>query len=89
MNSLIIANKNVKKRFGSGLSWVFFVLQYRQDSAGDSSSTKTITFDEAGKQIVDYNMTVSATDDYWTKLYIDNPNHQWFDPIEFHVNCTP
>ena len=60
-----------------------------KDSAGGSSSTKSVTFDEAEKKIVDYNVTVSATGDYWAQLYIDNPNHQWFDQKEFHVNCTP
>ena len=60
-----------------------------EDSTGDSSSTKSVTFTEAGKKIVDYNVTVDATGDYWAKLYIDEPNHQWFSVKEFHVNCTP
>jgi hypothetical protein len=60
-----------------------------KDSAGGSSSTKSYTFDDAGTKIVDYNVTVTASGDYWAKLYIDNPNHQWFGPINFHVNCTP
>ncbi len=59
------------------------------DSAGGSSGTKSYTFSEAGTKIVDYNVTVSSTGDYWAKVYIDNPNHQWFGPINFHVNCTP
>ena len=60
-----------------------------EDSAGGSSSTKSVTFTEAGKKIVDYNVTVGATGDYWAKLYVDDPNHQWFGSKEFHVNCTP
>jgi hypothetical protein len=59
-----------------------------KDSEGGSSSTKSVTFDEAGKKIVEYNVTVSSSGDKWAKIYIDSPNHQWFDPIEFHVNCT-
>ena len=59
------------------------------DSAGGSSSTKSYTFDEAGKKIVEYNVTAGSSGDYWAKLYIDNPNHQWFGPMNFHVNCTP
>ena len=59
------------------------------DSAGVSSSTKSYTFDDAGTKIVEYNVTVASTGDYWAKVYIDNPNHQWFGPINFHVNCTP
>jgi len=38
---------------------------------------------------VDYNPTISATGDYQARLYIDNPNHQWFGTVNFHVNCTP
>ncbi|NPV41722.1 MAG: hypothetical protein HPY72_10345 [Anaerolineae bacterium] len=59
------------------------------DSAGGSSSTKSYTFNEAGKKIVEYNVTAGSSGDYWAKLYIDNPNHQWFGPMDFHVNCTP
>ena len=59
------------------------------DSAGGSSSTKSKTFDEAGTKIVEYNVTIGATGDHWAKLYIDDPNHQWFGPKNFHVNCTP
>ncbi|REG05474.1 NBR1-Ig-like domain-containing protein [Pelolinea submarina] len=60
-----------------------------KDSAGGSSSTKSYTFDDKGTKIVEYNVTAASTGDYWAKLYIDNPNHQWFGPINFHVNCTP
>lgn len=59
------------------------------DSTGGSTSTKSYTFSDAGTKIVEYNVTVASTGDYWAKLYIDNPNHQWFGPINFHVNCTP
>ena len=65
------------------------VTYYWEDSAGGSSSTKSVTFDDAGKKIVDYNVTVGATGDYWARIYIDDPNHQWFAKKEFHVNCTP
>lgn len=60
-----------------------------KDSEGGTSSTKSHTFDEAGKKIVEYNVHATSSGDYWAKLYIDSPNHQWFGPIDFHVNCTP
>ena len=60
-----------------------------EDTAGGSSSLKLVTFDAPGKKIVDYNATINATDDYEARIYIDNPNHQWFGPVGFHVNCTP
>ncbi len=59
-----------------------------KDSKGGTSSTKSVKFDEAGQKIVEYDVHATTTGDYWAKLYIDSPNHQWFGPINFHVNCT-
>lgn len=60
-----------------------------KDSAGGSSSTKSFTLSEAGSKIVDYKASISASGDYEAEVYIDDPNHQWFGPVGFHVNCTP
>jgi hypothetical protein len=65
------------------------VVYYWLDSTGETSTYESHTFDEAGKKIVEYKVKATSSDDYWAKLYIDNPNHQWFGPINFHVNCTP
>jgi len=65
------------------------VTYYWQLTPGGNSSTKSVTFDAAGKKIVDYNPTISATGDYQARVYIDNPNHQLWWPVDFHVNCTP
>ena len=59
------------------------------DSVGNSSSTKSYTFDKAGKKTVAYDVNATVSGSYWAKLYIDNPNHQTFGPINFTVNCTP
>jgi len=60
------------------------------DTAGGASGTQSVTFAGAEKKIVDYNTAnITATGDYSASLYIDNPNHQWFGPKNFHVNCTP
>ena len=59
------------------------------DSVGDSSPTRSYTFDKAGNKTVTYDVKATASGDYWAKLYIDNPNHQTFGPINFTVNCTP
>jgi hypothetical protein len=60
-----------------------------KDNAGGSSSTKAVTFSGAGSKIVDYQAHISLSGDYEASLYIDAPNHQWFGPVDFHVNCTP
>ena len=66
------------------------VTYYWMNSNAVQSSTKSVTFTEAGKKIVDYTMTVAAAGDHWAKIYIDDPNHQMFGPgITFTVNCTP
>lgn len=65
------------------------VTYYWQLSPGSTGSTKSLPFDAAGKKIVEYNPTISATGDYEARVYIDNPNHQWWWPVSFHVNCTP
>ena len=59
------------------------------DSAGGASTTQSVTFASAEKKIVDYNVLINSTGDYQADLYINDPNHQWFGPKEFHVNCTP
>ena len=51
--------------------------------------TKSSTFAGAESKIVQYSMTINASGDYWAKVYIDDPNHQWFGQKDFHINCTP
>ena len=60
------------------------------DSLGcPGCTTKSTSFAAAESKIIQRSMTISASGDYWTKLYIDDPNHQWFGQKDFHVNCTP
>ena len=60
------------------------------DSTGcPGCATKSLMFSSAGSQIIDHTLNATASGDYWVKLYIDEPNHQWFGPKNFHVNCTP
>ena len=58
-------------------------------SPGGESSTTSLSFSAAGSKIVDYNPTISASGDYQAQVYIDDPNHQWFGPVNFHVYCNP
>ncbi len=63
----------------------------RSDSA--SAPTQTLTFGAAGTQ------TVTATWDRWfvpgdnktgwERVYVDNPNHQYFSKATFTVTCNP
>ena len=60
------------------------------DSQGcPGCATKSTSFAGAESKIIQHSMTISATGDYWAKIYIDEPNHQWFGQKNFHVNCTP
>jgi len=67
------------------------VISYKwDDSQGCLSGcpTKSLNFASAGSQTIQHNMTVGAFGDYWAKIYIDDPNHQWFGQKNFHVNCN-
>jgi hypothetical protein len=60
------------------------------DSQGcPGCATKSTSFASAESKIIQHTMTISTTGDYWAKIYIDEPNHQWFGQKSFHVNCTP
>lgn len=68
------------------------VVSYKwDDSQGCLSgcTTKSMNFAGAESKTVQHTMTVGAFGDYWAKIYIDAPNHQWFGPKNFHVDCTP
>jgi len=50
--------------------------------------TKSMNFTGAETKSITHSMTVGAAGDYWAKIYIDEPNHQWFGQKNFHVNCN-
>ena len=58
-------------------------------SDGSISAASTINFAAAGTKLVTSNWSVGATGNYWAKVYIDNPNHQEFGPVNLHLTCTP
>ena len=58
-----------------------------EDKNNSGLPTKSFTFAGAESKIVQHTVTnITTSGDYWSKLYIDTPNHQWFGPINFHVN---
>ncbi len=60
------------------------------DSQGcPGCATKSTTFAGAESKIIQHTMTINASGNHWAKIYIDEPNHQWFGQKNFTVNCTP
>ncbi len=65
------------------------VTYYWTRSDGSSYGNSALTFGAAGSQVASTSWPLSTTGDYWIKPYIDNPNHQLFAPVNFHLTCTP
>ncbi len=65
------------------------VTYYFTFSDGSSSSTQSVVFASAGTKNVSGTWSISASGDYWVKIYIDNPNHQMFGTLNLTVTCTP
>ena len=51
--------------------------------------TKSMNFAGAETKSITHSMTIGAAGDYWAKIYIDQPNHQWFDQKNFQAFCNP
>ena len=62
-----------------------------KDSEGFTSDLLSVKFSDDGTKTVTYDWTIDApiTDTYWVKIYIDNPNHQTFGPLNIDVECVP
>ena len=60
------------------------------DSQGCPSGcvTKSMTFAGAETKSITHSMTFGSYGDYWAKIYIDEPNHQWFGQQDFQVTCN-
>lgn len=66
------------------------VTYYWTRSYGANTATQSIYFGGASTQTVALSQTIAGATgagDYWVKLYIDNPNHQLFPALEFHITC--
>ena len=64
------------------------VTYHWERSDGVTSSKKSVTFDSKGTKTVQFDWGISSTDNYWVKIYIDDPNHQLFGPINIDVTCS-
>jgi hypothetical protein len=58
-----------------------------QDSTPAGSVLESIDFTEAGTKTVNYSVLVNLDDQIGVDIYIDDPNNQWFGPLEFTVTC--
>ena len=59
-----------------------------QHSDGSISAASSVTFAAAGTKLVTESWSRNATGNYWAKIYIDKPNHQWFGPVNLHLTCS-
>jgi hypothetical protein len=68
------------------------VTYYWQRSDGSRTSENTLTFSNAGNQLVSDAWTLgspSASISGWDQIYIDQPNHQLWGPVNFSLVCNP
>ncbi len=68
------------------------VTYHWERSDGSSTAVETLNFTAAGSQTVTRTWSLgSSGTNYsgWQRLYIDSPNHQYFDKAEFTITCNP
>jgi hypothetical protein len=58
-------------------------------SDGAKSAIQEMNFTEAASKAVSYTWTISTSGNYWAKIYVDQPNHQYFPQVNFTVTCNP
>lgn len=57
-------------------------------SDGTKTAGETVQFNSAGKRTVNSTWQVSSNLDGWIKIYVDNPNHQYFAPYTIKAACS-
>ena len=65
---------------------------YRWEASnGVTSDWYSKKFSGAGTETVSYDWSINITADetFTIRLYVDNPNHQYFGPLDFEAICTP
>ncbi len=65
------------------------VTYYFTYSDGTTGATKSMVYNAAGSKTLSGSWQLGADGNYWIKLYIDNPNHQLFGPLNLTLDCTP
>jgi hypothetical protein len=65
-----------------------FVKWRWEASTGVSSDSAILVFEEAGKQVINDYYQIGASDEYWVKLHIFEPN-EIIEQVNIPVSCTP
>ena len=69
------------------------VTYHWERSDGGSSAEKSLEFDEAGTKTVsttwEFGGAGNTYNNYWIRLYVNDPNHQYFPKAVFTLNCNP
>jgi hypothetical protein len=65
------------------------VTYFWERSDGSKTATSEVNFDNAGSKSVSYEWEFNSTFDGSVRVYIDNPNHQYFSPFNLKLSCTP
>jgi len=65
------------------------VTYYFTFSDGTTGPTKSMEYTAAGSKTLNGSWELNATGSYWVKIYIDQPNHQLFGPLNLTLTCTP
>jgi len=61
---------------------------YWERSDAAKSGTQDVTFDAAGTKKIDFAWPFPASFDGTVRIYIDNPNHQYFSPFSIKLSCN-
>ena len=63
------------------------VTYFIEDSVLGVGATNSLDFVTAGTVTTAHSMILFGDGAYWVKVYIDQPNHQYFGPFSFNVIC--
>lgn len=58
-------------------------------SDSTTTGTQSLAFSSAGSQTVTGTWELNTSGSYWLNLYVDEPNHQTFGPLNLSLTCTP
>jgi hypothetical protein len=64
------------------------VTYYWERSNGTKTAVQMVEFSAPGKRTVNSTWEINASFDGWVKIYIDNPNHQYFPQFNLKANCS-
>ncbi|MBE3145516.1 MAG: hypothetical protein IMZ61_16565 [Planctomycetes bacterium] len=63
------------------------VVKYHWERSDGSQSVQTLTYSEAGTKTITTTWSPGVSLVGWAAIYIDQPNHQWFEKADFTFTC--